>query len=309
MDRPDPPGLEPRRRGRRAPATRYPVVVLADGTRLVTPTLRELAERLGLQTKPAPATYDVAIVGAGPAGLAAAVYGASEGLRTVLVEREAPGGQAGTSSRIENYLGFPTGVSGDELGSRALQQAKRFGAEIIVARTVVGLDADSQTRQRAVRLDGGEQVNARSRHPDHRRDLARARGAGQRHLPRPRRLLRRGTDRGAQLSRPGRVPGRRRQLGRPGGDVLRQLRAIGDAARARALACGDDVALSHRPARLEGQHPGAHRAPDSCASRAAITSSASSSRTAPPARSRTEPAAAVFVFIGADAETAWLPER
>jgi thioredoxin reductase (NADPH) len=151
------PGVEAPR-----PGDNYPVVVLADGTRLVTPSLRELAERLGLQTKPAPTTYDVAIVGAGPAGLAAAVYGASEGLCTVLVEREAPGGQAGTSSRIENYLGFPTGVSGSELGLRALQQAQRFGAEIIVARRVVGLDADPQTRQRAVRLDGDEQVSART---------------------------------------------------------------------------------------------------------------------------------------------------
>ena len=93
----------------------YPVVMFADGRRLVTPTLRELADALNLQTRPSATTYDVAIIGAGPAGLAAAVYGASEGLRTVLVEREAPGGQAGTSSRIENYLGFPTGVSGEEL--------------------------------------------------------------------------------------------------------------------------------------------------------------------------------------------------
>ena len=104
----------------------------------------------------------MAIVGAGPAGLAAAVYGASEGLRTILIERHAPGGQAGTSSRIENYLGFPTGVAGDELGNRALQQAKRFGAEIVVARDVVGVAADPGDSTRALVLDGDNRVEART---------------------------------------------------------------------------------------------------------------------------------------------------
>jgi thioredoxin reductase (NADPH) len=144
------------------PGDRYPVVVLPDGRRLVTPTLRELAENLGLQTAPRNAIYDVAIIGAGPAGLAAGVYGASEGLRTIIVEREAPGGQAGSSTRIENYLGFPTGLSGDELGGRALQQAQRFGAEILVARGVIGLDTDPARPERGVLLDGGDRVQARS---------------------------------------------------------------------------------------------------------------------------------------------------
>ena len=98
------------------------------------------------------------IVGAGPAGLAAAVYGASEGLRTLVVEREAPGGQAGTSSRIENYLGFPAGVSGDELASRALQQARRLGAEILVTRSIERIDAAN----RNVHLDGGGVVHGGS---------------------------------------------------------------------------------------------------------------------------------------------------
>ena len=113
---------------------------LADGQVVDRPDVREVANRLGLQTSPRFGDYDVAVVGGGPAGLAAAVYGASEGLRTIVVEREAPGGQAGTSSRIENYLGFPSGVSGDELASRALQQAKRLGAEILVTRSVAGVD-------------------------------------------------------------------------------------------------------------------------------------------------------------------------
>src|SRR5262249_43995856 len=101
---------------------RLPVVMLEDGTPLVQPTTHELAERLGILGEPATDHYDLVIVGGGPAGLAAAVYGASEGLRTVLVEREAPGGQAGQSSRIENYLGFPAGLSGSDLALRATAQ-------------------------------------------------------------------------------------------------------------------------------------------------------------------------------------------
>jgi thioredoxin reductase (NADPH) len=113
---------------------------------------------MGLQTRPRRAEYDTMIIGGGPAGLAAAVYGASEGLSTIVVEREAPGGQAGTSSRIENYLGFPSGVSGDELASRALQQAKRLGAEIIVTRSAARIDPVA----REILLDGDESVRART---------------------------------------------------------------------------------------------------------------------------------------------------
>ena len=120
--------------------------------------MRALAEKLGLQTRPRLAEYDAVVIGGGPAGLAAAVYGASEGLRTLVIEREAPGGQAGTSSRIENYLGFPNGVSGDELASRALQQARRLGAEILVTRTVARVDPQS----REIFLDGEESVRAKS---------------------------------------------------------------------------------------------------------------------------------------------------
>jgi thioredoxin reductase (NADPH) len=111
------------------PAT--PVVVFPDGSALRNPSTRQIAEKVGLQTKAALPFYDVVIVGGGPAGLAAAVYGASEGLKTLLVEREAPGGQAGTTSRIENYLGFPAGLSGGDLARRALAQARRLGAEIL----------------------------------------------------------------------------------------------------------------------------------------------------------------------------------
>jgi len=142
------------------PDETFPVVKFSDGSKLTTPTFREVATRLGLQTTPPPGIYDVAIVGGGPAGLAAAVYGASEGLRTILIERDAPGGQAGTSSRIENYLGFPTGVSGDDLGTRALAQAKRFGVQILVARHAAAIEHDDDAL--AVMLDDGERIQVRT---------------------------------------------------------------------------------------------------------------------------------------------------
>jgi thioredoxin reductase (NADPH) len=143
-----------------------PMLVLTDGTRLSCPVWREAAAGLGLQTEPRAAEYDVTIVGGGPAGLAAAVYGASEGLRTVLVEECATGGQAGTSSRIENYLGFPSGLSGDDLADRARTQAERLGAEIVVGRQAkrilsgtpfheVVLEGDITVRSRAIVLATG----------------------------------------------------------------------------------------------------------------------------------------------------------
>jgi thioredoxin reductase (NADPH) len=136
----------------------YPVVRLVDGEMVARPRPRRVAELLDIATEPAAAEYDTVIVGAGPAGLAAAVYGASEGLRTIVIEREAPGGQAGTSSRIENYLGFPSGVSGEELSSRALQQARRLGAEILVTRSITRIDATTHQ----VHLDGGDVLQART---------------------------------------------------------------------------------------------------------------------------------------------------
>jgi thioredoxin reductase (NADPH) len=136
----------------------YPVVVLRDGTRLVAPTMRSVATVAGLTVAPGRAQYDVVIVGGGPAGLTAAVNAASEGLRTALIESFAPGGQAGTSTRIENYTGFPFGVSGDDLASRALQQAKRLGAEIVVTRRVESIDPAAMT----VELDGGDVLRTRS---------------------------------------------------------------------------------------------------------------------------------------------------
>ena len=137
-----------------------PLVALPDGDALRSPTTVELAEALGLRTRADQPLYDLCIVGAGPAGLAAAVYAASEGLQTVVVERDAPGGQAGQSASIENYLGFPKGLSGADLTHRAVAQAARFGAEMVLARDVTGFETRGPVR--AVLLDGSTAIEARA---------------------------------------------------------------------------------------------------------------------------------------------------
>ena len=143
-----------------AEPSELPLVLVPDGESLRAPSAMQLAEALGLSTRPEQPLYDLAIVGAGPAGLAAAVYAASEGLRTVVVERDAPGGQAGTSASIENYLGFPKGLSGADLTRRAVAQASRFGAEMVLARDVVGFEERGPVR--AVLLEGGGEIEARA---------------------------------------------------------------------------------------------------------------------------------------------------
>lgn len=137
-----------------------PVCVLPDGSQLAPATIQQVAAGLGMVAAPSLGEYDVAIIGAGPAGLAASVYAASEGLRTVAVEAFAPGGQAGTTSMIENYLGFPQGVSGSELATRATAQARRFGAEILLARPLVNVTNDGAGY--SVHLSDGSIVHARS---------------------------------------------------------------------------------------------------------------------------------------------------
>src|SRR5208283_5226700 len=134
-----------------------PVVLFADGSALVDPEQEVMAARVGLRTQAAQDFYDMVVVGAGPAGLAAAVYGASEGLKTLVIEPDAPGGQAGSSSRIENYLGFPSGVTGAELGRRAHTQASRFGAEFLTQRAT-GMRIDGQYR--FIRLADGREVSS-----------------------------------------------------------------------------------------------------------------------------------------------------
>ena len=136
---------------------KLPLVLFANGDKLEQPNNLEVAEKIGLQTKAEKPFYDLVIVGGGPAGLAAAVYGASEGLSTVMIERSAPGGQAGSSSRIENYLGFPVGLSGDDLARRGVTQAKRFGVEILTPQEVVGVRLENQYR--VVELADGSEIN------------------------------------------------------------------------------------------------------------------------------------------------------
>jgi thioredoxin reductase (NADPH) len=137
-----------------------PLVLIPDGDTLRSPSTLELAGALGLRTSARQPLYDVCIVGGGPAGLAAAVYGASEGLSTVVVERQAPGGQAGQSAAIENYLGFPRGLTGSDLAQRAIAQVSRFGAEMVLARDVAGFETRGPVR--AVLLEGSESIEARA---------------------------------------------------------------------------------------------------------------------------------------------------
>jgi thioredoxin reductase (NADPH) len=134
-----------------------PVVLFPDGTKLLESVPAEVAQKVGLRTRAQTNFYDLAIVGGGPAGLAAAVYGASEGLNTVIIEKEAPGGQAGMSSRIENYLGFPSGLSGGELARRAVVQAQRFGVEILAPQEVVSVRAEDPYR--FIKMADGEEIS------------------------------------------------------------------------------------------------------------------------------------------------------
>ncbi|MEP6942506.1 MAG: FAD-dependent oxidoreductase [Betaproteobacteria bacterium] len=283
----------------------YPMIILPDGERLVTPTLRAVADKLGLRTRPSKPLYDVAIIGGGPAGLAAAVYGASEGLRTVLVEREAPGGQAGTSTRIENYLGFPSGVSGDDLGGRALEQAQRFGAEILVGREVVGLSVDGD--ERVVHLDGDDVVKTRS--------VVLANGVAWRQLeiPSAEALLGRGIYYGAARSEAISCGGQDVFLVGGGNSAGQAAVYFSDYARkvtllVRGRSLDDsmsyyliqqlaakhnvEVRTRSRVVRVEGEHR----------LEAVVVENRETGAVT------TEPASALFVLIGADAQTDWLPD-
>jgi thioredoxin reductase (NADPH) len=143
-----------------ADASRLPVVFFPDGSSLTDPSVSALAEKLGLRTRAEMAFYDLVIIGGGPAGLAAAVYGASEGLRTVMIEKSAPGGQAGMSSRIENYLGFPAGLSGGDLARRGVDQARRFGVEILAPQEATGLRVEGPSR--IVKLADGSELGSKA---------------------------------------------------------------------------------------------------------------------------------------------------
>jgi thioredoxin reductase (NADPH) len=299
---PDSPELPRRWPGTRILEADCPLFRLADGTTLSRPKTRELARLLGLQTSARCSGYDTLIIGGGPAGLAAAVYGASEGLRTVVVEREAPGGQAGTSSRIENYLGFPSGVSGDELATRALQQAKRLGAEIVVTRSVARIDPATCD----VVLDGEEVIRART--------IILATGVTWRHLAIDgvERLIGKGVYYGASRSEAGVAQGRDIHLigaGNSAGQAAlyfaNHARTVTLVVRRDALENGmshylieqlrtkSNVAVALR-SEVAAVHGDVHLTAIDVRDRSSDTVS------------RRE-CGGLFVFIGADAETGWLP--
>jgi thioredoxin reductase (NADPH) len=280
-----------------------PALVCDDGSLITRASSRDVAERLGLQTRPGAGAYDAVIVGGGPGGLAAAVYGASEGLRTLVIEREAPGGQAETSSRIENYLGFPTGVSGDELARRALQQARRLGAEVMVTRTAAGIDPVSKL----ITLDGGDSVQARS--------IILATGVSWRRLSAPGfdRLLGKGVFYGASRSEADSTQGQDIHLIGAGNSAGQAAMFFADHARSVTLVVRGDAlekSMSHylveqirsKPniqVALHSEVQALHgdkrlEAIDLADRRSSVV--------------RRLASGGVFVFIGADAETGWLPQ-
>jgi thioredoxin reductase (NADPH) len=283
-------------------AEEWPVIRAVDGKTIARPQPRRVAELLGLATQAAADDYDTVIVGAGPAGLAAAVYGASEGLNTIVIERQAPGGQAGTSSRIENYLGFPSGVSGDELASRALQQARRLGAEILVTRSITRVDAEACQ----VHLDGGDVLNTRT--------VILACGVSWRRLPIDGfdRLVGKGISYGAARSEASNVHGLDIHIVGAGNSAGQAALFFSTHARRVTILCRGDslgksmsrylidqlATRSNIDVRFGSQVAGVH----GDASLEAIDVLDAATGTATRLDS-----GGLFIFIGADAETGWLP--
>ena len=234
-----------------------PLVRIPGGPELRAPTSGDLSRTLGIGLELSRREeVDLAVIGGGPAGLGAAVYGASEGLETLVLEGTALGGQAGTSRRIENYLGFPAGISGSDLTSRAVTQARKFGARTATPYRALALEP--ATGRHVVRLEGGGEV-ARARGRDrHRRRLPPVARRRPRGLRGRERLLRRRAARGAALRRDARRRRRRRQFGGPGRGLARARRCAGDAAAPPRRPARDDVRLPDRrarPLRRRGARP------------------------------------------------------
>jgi thioredoxin reductase (NADPH) len=283
-------------------------VVLPGGRRLESPSFRDVAEAIGLQTTPTQASYDVAIVGGGPAGLAAAVYGASEGLRTVLVERTACGGQAGTSSRIENYLGFPGGLGGEELSEKAYLQARRFGAELLITRSAAALEAAEagSPAPHVLVLEDGARISAGA--------VVIATGVQWRRLDTPGmdRLVGHGVFYGASRSEATRMQGKTVHLIGGGNSAGQAAMLFSNYAESvTMLVRGPSLAASMSQYLI-----------DQLAAKSNVTvktnvevvgvegedglEAIEVARTTGPTERR--PSEGLFVFIGARAETAWLPE-
>jgi thioredoxin reductase (NADPH) len=279
-----------------------PTIRLVDGKTVVRPELRRVAELLGLATEAGSAVYDTVVVGAGPAGLAAAVYGASEGLRTIVIEREAPGGQAGTSSRIENYLGFPSGVSGDELASRALQQARRLGAEILVTREITRIDAGT----RHVHLDGGDVLRART--------IILACGVSWRHLSIDGfdRLAGKGISYGAARSDAPSAHGLDVHIVGAGNSAGQAALFFSTHARSVTILCrGDSLekGMSHYLVDQLASHSniGVLFRTEVASAHGVDSLEAIDVRNAETGETTRLESGGLFIFIGADAETGWLP--
>ncbi len=279
-----------------------PTVRVVDGKTVVRPQLRRVAELLGLPTEAAHAEYDVVIVGAGPAGLAAAVYGASEGLRTIVIEREAPGGQAGTSSRIENYLGFPSGVSGDELAGRALQQARRLGAEILVTRSITRID----TATHQVHLDEGDILKAQA--------IILACGVSWRRLPIDGfdRLTGKGVSYGAARSEASNTHGLDIHIVGAGNSAGQAALFFSTHARSVTILCrGESLEKSMSSYLVEQLATRANIEVMFQTEVAAVhgeqTLEAVAVRSSATGESALLESGGLFIFIGADAETGWLP--
>ena len=290
--------------------TVMPLVILADGRRLEAPSARELADAVGLQTTPGRSDYDVVIVGGGPAGLAAAVYGASEGLCTLLVERVACGGQAGTSSRIENYLGFPAGLSGDELSGKARQQALRFHAELLVARSVESIELGdaSASGHHTVVLEDGTRLTTRS--------IIMANGVQWRRLNTPGldRLTGHGVYYGAAATEALAVRGRRVHIiggGNSAGQAAMRFSSYAESVT--MLVRGKSLAASMSQYLIDQLAAKANVVVETETEVVAVEGAdrleTIELAVGPERRRERRKSDALFVFIGAHAETSWLPER
>jgi len=299
---PDAPDAQEQWGGSLPDAGDFPAIRTVGGKTVAQPHLRRVAELLGLATDAAAAEYEVVIVGAGPAGLAAAVHAASEGRRTIVIERAAPGGQAGTSSRIENYLGFPSGVSGEELASRALQQARRLGAEILVTRSITRIDA----AKRELHLDGGDVLRAQA--------IVLACGVSWRQLSIPGfdRLTGKGISYGAARSEAPNTHGLDVHIVGAGNSAGQAALFFSNHAQSVTILCRGESVEKSMSRYLADQlaarsNIGAMTRTEVVAAYGDDSLEAIDVRNAATAETRRLESGGLFMFIGADAETAWLP--
>ena len=299
---PDAPGAEEEWGGPLPTDEDCPTIRVVDGKTVVRPQLRRVAELLGLPTQAEHAQYDVVIVGAGPAGLASAVYGAAEGLRTIVIEREAPGGQAGTSSRIENYLGFPSGVSGDELAARALQQARKLGAEVLVTRSITRIDASTHQ----VHLDDGDVLKAQT--------IILACGVSWRRLPIEGfdRLTGKGVSYGAARSEASSTHGLDVHIIGAGNSAGQAAMFLSTHARSVTILCRGDT-LEKSMSRYLIEQLATRRnihvmfGTEVDAVHGEVSLEAMDIRDSATGKTTRLDSGGLFVFIGADADTGWLP--